>query len=76
MGGCIVVLGQMCCRNKVSSLYGRVYRTGYTHDRPKQSFLPIWEGVSPKRTADMITRGFLPYMGGCIEIPQLHFVLI
>ena len=46
MGGCIgrgyLEHGSDC----VSSLYGRVYRTGSAHVRVRSGFLPVWEGVS------------------------------
>ena len=54
MGGCIVTNISIKDATKVSSLYGRVYRIHENKDRATGCFLPVREGVSPKRTADMV----------------------
>ena len=71
MGGCIVVTEKTQDGERVSSLYGRVYRRGDRHGHCKNSFLPIREGVSPFCSTLLMDRRFPPYTGGCIAYMKI-----
>ena len=71
MGGCIVPLQFLLLLIRVSSLYGRVYRTVYAGSIFCAGFLPVWEGVSLKVSLRRQLLKFPPYMGGCIRRTKL-----
>ena len=52
---------------KVSSLYGRVYRSDFFSRHNFLCFLPVWEGVSSTNAIKGKFQSFPPCMGGCIE---------
>ena len=68
MGGCIGALSSFLYSFSVSSLYGRVYRCNRENTGRRESFLPVWEGVSAWRSPWTLQKQFPPYTGGCIAI--------
>ena len=67
MGGCIAGRTYAAYAERVSSLYGRVYRSEDMLTPIGGSFLPVWEGVSALSQVRAQVQQFPPCMGGCIE---------
>ena len=67
MGGCIAGRTYAAYAERVSSLYGRVYRDGEQYIYLENGFLPVWEGVSKNDFFFYRSDMFPPCMGGCIE---------
>ena len=81
-GGCIEYFSYFYFFFSVSSLHGRVYRSGKISYRLSRSFLPTREGVSLLYIIRSFVVLFPPYTGGCIgrrcagckspEVSSLH----
>ena len=75
MGGCIAGRTYAAYAERVSSLYGRVYRSEDMLTPIGGSFLPVWEGVSALSQVRAQVQQFPPCMGGCISLnPMFRLV--
>ena len=68
-GGCIDDGTAYQKSDRVSSLYGRVYRFTIKKEQTIRCFLPIREGVSKSCCPPSYKSLFPPYTGGCIGHP-------